>query len=388
MVIHTPNEVLEAMLSKIHVMVAYLDLDFRFVRVNDAYAQAGSHPPEFFAGKSHFDLYPDEENEAIFRRVAETGETFVTFARPFCYADQPERGVTFWDWTLTRVADESGQPCGLLFTLVDVTERQRAHLALEESLRRIEELNDSLELLVEERTAQLRDMVQELEAFSYSVSHDLRAPVHAIRGFAELLADNHVTRLDEHAKRLVERIRGGTATMIEMIDSLLALSQATLADMQTERVDMSALARQVAAEITEIAPGPRVDVSIAEGLRVEADPALLRILLANLLSNAFKFTAKSPEPRIEVGSIERNGETWFFVRDNGAGFDMKQASRLFVPFQRLHGRKHFEGTGVGLATVQRVVRRHGGSVHAEGHPGAGATFLFRFGQPPHEHPTP
>lgn len=387
MVLRTQEEILEAMLSRIHVMVAYLDLDFRFVRVNEAYAKSGGHPPRFFVGKNHFDLYPDEENEAIFRRVAETGEPFVTFARPFCYADQPERGVTYWDWTLTRVADESGQPCGLLFTLVDVTDRQRAHLALERSLRRIEELNDSLELLVEERTAQLKDTVQELEAFSYSVSHDLRSPVHAIRGFAELLVDNHITQLDEHGIRLVERIRSGTATMIEMIESLLALSQATLADMHTEAVDMSALAREVAAELAELEPGRRVDVSIADGLRVEADPALLRILLANLLSNAFKFTARSPEPHIEVGSLERNGESWYFVRDNGAGFDMKQASRLFVPFQRLHGKKQFEGTGVGLATVQRIVRRHGGSVHAEGHPGVGATFLFRLGQPPHPRTT-
>lgn len=376
MVLTARRDVLEAMLSRIHVLVAYLDLDFRFVRVNDAYARAGGHPPDFFVGRDHFELYPDEENEAIFRRVRDSGEPFVTFARPFCYRDQPERGVTYWDWTIKRVDDEDGHPCGLIFTLVDVTERERSRLALERSMDDLERLNASLDRLVEERTEQLRDAMSELEAFSYSVSHDLRAPVHAIRGFAELLVGNHAGALDPDATRLVERIRTGAESMTEMIESLLALSQATIAEMHRDDIDVTAIARQLVAELAEREPDRHVRVRIEDGLHAKGDSGLVRILLANLIGNAWKFTARCPDAEIEVR--RGDGES-FVVRDNGAGFDMRQASRLFVPFQRLHSNRHFHGTGVGLATVQRIVRRHGGTIQAHGFPNQGATFTFTLG---------
>jgi light-regulated signal transduction histidine kinase (bacteriophytochrome) len=215
---------------------------------------------------------------------------------------------------------------------------------------------------------------RELDAFSYSVSHDLRAPLRAIDGFSRMLEKDCGEGLSEDCRHYVTRIRAGVARMSELIEDLLALARMSRATLTRHPVDISGIARKVASEL-EARPGSRaVDVRIEEGLSADADARLVTVVLENLIGNAWKFTGKQDQPRIEVGGLA-SGRA-FFVRDNGAGFDMAYAYRLFGPFQRLHSEAEFEGTGIGLATVQRIVRRHGGRIWAEGEPGKGATFHF------------
>lgn len=252
---------------------------------------------------------------------------------------------------------------------IEVAERHRA----EAELRR---LNAELEQRVAERTVQLEAANKELEAFCYSVSHDLRAPLRSIAGFSQALLEDWGDKLDEEGKDYLLRVRAAGFRMGLLIDDLLQLSRLTRAEMSRDRVDLSALARAVTAELQRTQPERRVEVIIADGLLAQGDARLLRAALENLLSNAWKFTGKRPEGRIEFGVIEHNARPAYFVRDNGAGFDMTYADKLFRPFQRLHSPIEFEGTGVGLATVQRIIHRHGGDVWADGAEEQGATFYF------------
>jgi signal transduction histidine kinase len=222
----------------------------------------------------------------------------------------------------------------------------------------------------------------ELEAFSYSVSHDLRAPLRAIDGFSKALLDEYAARLDEQGRHYLERVRAGSQRMAQLIDDLLSLSRITRASLQRERVDLTALALRILAELGARDPQRRVDAQVADGLVAQGDPGLIAALLQNLLDNAWKFTSKQARARIEVGRETLDGEAVFLVRDDGAGFDMEHARRLFTPFQRLHTSAEFEGTGIGLATVHRIVTRHLGRVWAEASPGQGATFFFTLGKKP------
>jgi PAS domain S-box-containing protein len=259
----------------------------------------------------------------------------------------------------------------LLLITRDVTEER-------ESARRIGELNESLERRVSERTDELSAANRELETFAYSVSHDLRAPLRGIDGYARLLQESPAGRLDEEARHHLERIRRGTRRMGQLIDDLLDLARVTRAVIARSQVDVSALAAEIAAELSGTAPERQVAWNIEPGIVVDADPGLLRIVLENLLGNAWKYSRGTPAARIEVcasGARTRGFE--FLVRDNGAGFDMSYADHLFRPFQRLHAASEFEGSGIGLATVQRILQRHGGMIHAEGAVGLGATFMVR-----------
>src|SRR5262249_10540688 len=221
---------------------------------------------------------------------------------------------------------------------------------------------------------------QELEAFSYSVSHDLRAPLRAIDGFSKALHTEYSSHLDEQGRHYLKRVRSATQRMAQLIDDLLGLSRITRVAMSRERVDLTDLARKILGEVAAREPQRKFESVVAEDLVAQADPRLVAVLLENLMGNAWKFTSKQPLSRIEVGQQEREGEAVFFVRDNGAGFNMKYAKKLFTPFQRLHSQDEFEGTGIGLATVQRIVARHGGRVWAEASPGQGAAFFFTLGQ--------
>ncbi|HUB07205.1 MAG TPA: response regulator [Myxococcales bacterium] len=234
---------------------------------------------------------------------------------------------------------------------------------------------------VAEARAALADELErknrELEAFSYSVSHDLRAPLRSIDGFGRALVEDCADRLDERGRHHLDRIRAATQRMGELIDDLLALSRVSRSELRREPVKLSDVARSVMEELRRKEPERSATVELQDGLLVEADLRLVRILLENLLGNAWKFTAKKASPRIELGArVEFPGEPHFFVRDNGAGFDMAYAGKLFSPFQRLHSDKEFPGTGIGLATVQRIVDRHGGRVWAEGAVGRGAAIFF------------
>jgi len=240
----------------------------------------------------------------------------------------------------------------------------------------IRDITDRLgrEQAVRGYASELEAANRELEAFSYSVSHDLRAPLRAIHGFSQALAEDYEGRLDEQGVRLLDRVRAAAERMGLLIDDLLELSRATRAEMAREPIDLTELARGIAAELVANEPHRNVNVRVADGLVTTADPPLLKLVLANLIENAWKFTGKLEQAVIEVGLAEATSE--FFVRDNGAGFDMAYVDKLFHPFQRLHPESEFKGTGVGLALVQRIVHRHGGRTRAEGNVGVGASFYF------------
>ncbi len=254
-------------------------------------------------------------------------------------------------------------------------------LALQGAVLRekIQRQADELEERVTERTAQLATANEELEAFSYSVSHDLRAPLRSINGFGKLLQEKNAAQLDDSGRGFLQRILAASERMSDLIDDLLSLSRISRAEMRRAEVDLSALAAQVAADIAGAYPDGPVAVSIAPNLTTNADRGLVRILLENLLGNAWKYSRRAARPQIEIGQVERNGQMAYFVRDNGAGFDMAYADKLFGVFQRLHSQSEFPGTGIGLATVRRIVQRHGGEVWAEGAVNQGATFYFTLG---------
>jgi light-regulated signal transduction histidine kinase (bacteriophytochrome) len=232
-------------------------------------------------------------------------------------------------------------------------------------------------LHLEERTLQLQAATQELEAFSYSVSHDLRSPLRSIDGFSQALLEDCPALLDATGLDYLTRIRRGAQRMSQLLDDLLKLSRVSRNELQLDDQDLSALCLQVLDGLQRDAPERRVELRVQAGLRVRADGRLLQAALEHLLGNAWKFTAHTPAPRIEVGATATpGGERAFFVRDNGAGFDPAYAGKLFSPFQRLHPATEFEGSGIGLAIVQRILRRHQGRVWAEAASGAGATFFF------------
>lgn len=254
--------------------------------------------------------------------------------------------------------------------LVENLQRTNKNLAEEVAERK------RAEEALADRTAALEAANEELEAFSYSVSHDLQAPLRSLDGFSQALLEDYANKLDAEAVNYLTRIREATQRMGHLIDDLLNLSHVTRTEMHQEKVHLSGLAKSITAELEQHDPDRRVTFVIQEGLKAEGDLRLLRVVLENLLGNSWKFTSKHPRARIEFGLVQREGEPVYFVRDDGAGFDMAFQAKLFGPFQRLHTPREFEGTGIGLATVQRIIRRHGGRIWAEGEVEKGATFYF------------
>jgi len=243
-------------------------------------------------------------------------------------------------------------------------------------VRNIKKHNLKLESEVEERTRQLQAANKELEAFSYSVSHDLRTPLRSIDGFSLVLLEEYQEKIDEQGKDYLHRVRSATQRMAQLIDDMLTLSRVSRSEINIQQVNLSKIVQEIADELRETQPEREVEFIIQEGIKAHGDAILLRTVLENLLGNAWKFTSKHATARVEFGMQLQNGMPVYFIRDDGAGFDMNYAQNLFGAFQRLHTNTEFPGTGIGLATVQRVIHRHGGKVWAEGEVEKGAAFYF------------
>jgi PAS domain S-box-containing protein len=260
--------------------------------------------------------------------------------------------------TISPVRDPFGRVVGISNVWRDITDRRQAEKTL----------------AVAKNTAEAAS--RELETFSYSVAHDLRAPLRGMNGFAQILLEDYGEKLDAEGLDCLRVIQENAQKMGNLIDALLSLSRVTRSDWRPQRIDLSALVRTIAAENAETEPQRKVTVVVQDHLSADVDLHLMRALLENLIGNAWKFTAHTPAARIEFGAVEKKGTPTLFLKDNGAGFDMAHADKLFAPFQRLHAVAEFPGTGIGLATVQRVVNRHGGRIWAEGKVGEGAAFYF------------
>jgi PAS domain S-box-containing protein len=278
--------------------------------------------------------------------------------------------VDFFDAEMTRLLELLANDVSYaLDTLSAQAIREQAEIA-------VRQINATLEARVEERTRALEVANRELEAFGYSVSHDLRAPLRAITGFTDLVIEQAGDKLDAQVMAHLARVKAAAARMSQLINDLLDLSRIARAEFNRRDTSLSAMVTEIVVDLYEADPKRRVDVKIAQDLRAHADPGLVRVLLANLIGNAWKFTAKCERATIEFGAQQFDGADAFFVRDNGAGFDVEHADKLFAPFQRLHSDREFPGTGIGLAIAQRVVHRHGGRIWARAAVNSGATFYF------------
>ncbi|HPH98601.1 MAG TPA: PAS domain S-box protein [Anaerolineaceae bacterium] len=325
------------------------------------------HPVHFEDQRANFwfenNITPIIDPDGQIRRVA-------IFGRDVTERKLSEQNIQAAQAELRRLLDEAEQSRRALLSVV---EDQK------EAEEKIRSLNRELENRVRERTAQLTAAIQELEAFSYSVSHDLRAPLRAMNGFSSALMEDYGDKLDEEGQRYLTRIQEGSRRMAMLINDLLNLSRVSRTEINLQPVDLSAQIHAITAELAAQAPERQVRFEIAPNLTANCDANLIHIALENLINNAFKFTSGSDEAVISVGCQDESGEKIYFVKDNGAGFNMEYANKLFIPFQRLHNPSEFSGTGIGLSIVQRIITRHGGRIWAESAPGAGATFYFTLG---------
>ncbi len=355
------NRFLDAVIEHIPDMVFVKDAArLEFTRLNRAGEELLGVSRADLIGKTDYDLFPPDEAAFFQAKDRETLNNQQLVEIP----EEPIKTASGPRWLHTKkvpILDDDGTPMYLLGISQDITARKRA----DAELRRA--------------TEQAERVSKELESFSYSVAHDLRAPLRGIDGFSQALLEEYGDKLDDTGRRYLDRVRESAQRMALLIDDLLALSKVTRSELNLRTVDLSVLAQTCVAALQRLEPAREVEVVIEPGLTADADPRLLAIALDNLFGNAWKFTSKVARPRIELFTLSREGQRSFAVRDNGAGFDMQYAGKLFGVFQRLHSEAEFPGTGIGLATVARIIHRHRGQVTAEGAPGAGATFFFTLG---------
>jgi len=343
--------------------------DGMYVSINNGFTKIMGYTPDQVIGKTSLELniwVDPQDRKMLVDGLKKKGEVENLEAR-FCASN----GDIKYGLMSASILELNGIPHIISITR-DITERKQA----EDQIR---QFNMKLEQRVLDRTLQLETTNKELEAFSYSVSHDLRAPLRGIDGWSQALLEDYHDQLDAQGQQYIERVRSETQRMGHLIDDMLRLSRLVRAEMIKEQVELSAIARDVVERLKQDEPHRQVDFSIQAGLTAQGDPHLLESVLANLLGNAFKFTGKRADARIEFGQTELKEQHVFFVRDNGAGFNMMYAQKLFGAFQRMHKDSEFPGTGIGLATVQRIIHRHGGRVWAEAEIERGATFYFTLG---------
>lgn len=327
--------------------------DGEIVAANPAFVNALGYTAQELRSLTPRDLVHPEDLDAVTARMATAD------------AGEELGGLEF------RLVTKSGQSIWL-----DVLSRRVAAQRLTYSSARDTTAQKALESALAEQVARLEELNQELDAFAYSVSHDLRAPLRAIDGFSAVLVREYSDQLDDQGKDRLQRVRAAAQRMGSLIDGMLSLSRVTRGALNKQPVDVTALAEAVAAELASAEPERSVVLQVEAGLRASGDPGLVRAALQNLIGNAWKFTAQRSPARIEVGQRRHDDGIAFYVRDNGAGFDMQYAEKLFTPFQRLHRQDEFAGNGIGLATVHRIVRRHGGRIWVDSAPDQGATFYF------------
>ena len=351
-----------------HAIVAITDAQGKITYVNDKFCAISKYPREELMGRDHRIINSGYHSKQFIRDLWTT----ITCGKVWHgeIKNKAKDDSFYWvDTTIVPFLNEQGKPRQYVAIRADITARKAASAE-------VVQLNAELEQRVAQRTVELEAANKELEAFSYSISHDLRAPLRAVNGFAGIVLEDFSAQLPEEGKRHLERIRKGGERMGELIDNLLTFSRLSRQSVNRQLMDISKLVQNVLDELKPQRDGRQIEIKIGEVPACHGDPALLKQVWVNLISNAIKYTRGREPAIVEIGCARENGEDVFFVRDNGAGFDMQYANKLFGVFQRLHRADEFEGTGVGLAIVQRIVHRHGGRVWAEAKVNEGATFYF------------